>query len=123
MLAEQTENKALAKAIRDTQTGVEKGETLGDAMRETKKVYPTILINMVDAGEASGSLDIAFERMATHFEKHARLTGMIKKAMIYPIVLISVAIIVMIVVITSYSIHYTKLYETHALAVVLNFAD
>ncbi len=97
MLAEQTENKALAKAIRDTQTAVEMGETLGDAMRHTKSVYPTILINMVDAGEASGSLDIAFERMATHFEKHARLTGMVKKAMIYPIVLISVAIVVMIV--------------------------
>lgn len=97
MLSEQSENKVFAQAIKDTRMGVEKGSSLGDAMRACKKIYPSILINMVDAGEASGSLDIAFERMATHFEKSAKLQGLVKKAMIYPVVLIIVTIAVAII--------------------------
>ncbi len=100
MLSEQTEDKNFAKAIRDTKEGVEKGETLGDAMRACKKIYPSLLINMVDAGEASGSLDIAFDRMATHFEKTTRVQALVKKAMIYPIVLVCVAIMAVILMTT-----------------------
>lgn len=97
MLAEQTENKAFQKALLETVTAVEQGETLGNAMRQNPKVFPEILINLVDAGEASGSMDKAFARMATHFEKSARTKALVKKAMIYPIVLICVAIVVVII--------------------------
>lgn len=96
MLADQTENKKLADGIRETRAGVQRGETLGNSMRATKNIFPSILINMVDAGEASGSLDIAFNRMATHFEKSARLAALVKKALIYPIVLLVVTFIVVI---------------------------
>lgn len=97
MLAEQTENKIFKKALTETVTAVEQGETLGNAMRQNPKVFPDILINLVDAGEASGSMDKAFARMATHFEKSARIKALVKKAMIYPIVLICVALVVVIV--------------------------
>jgi len=50
------------------------------------------LTNMVEAGEASGSLDVAFERMSIQFEKDAKLESAVKKAMIYPIVLIVVMV-------------------------------
>lgn len=97
MLSEQTNNKPFRKAIKETRAAVEKGETLGNAMRLNRKVFPAMLINMIDAGEASGNLDTALSRMAIHFEKSAKLRGLIRKALIYPIVLICVAIIVVIV--------------------------
>lgn len=97
MLAEQTENKAFQKALFETVTAVEQGETLANAMRLNPKVFPDILINLVDAGEASGSMDKAFARMATHFEKSARTKALVKKAMVYPVVLICVALLVVIV--------------------------
>lgn len=96
MLSEQTENKRLQKAIREIQTEVEKGESLTVAMQK-QKIMPPLLCHMVEAGEASGSLDVAFDRMATHFEKDARLKAMVKKAAIYPIIVIVVAIVVVIV--------------------------
>ena len=54
MLYEQSENKYMATAIRDVQTAVEKGDSLADGMRTQPKVFPEILVNMVEAGEASG---------------------------------------------------------------------
>ena len=97
MMSEQTNNKRLATAIRDTQIAVEKGDNLATAMRMQGKVFPPILINMVEAGEASGNLEIAFERMASHFEKENKLKALIKKAAIYPCVVGIVALIVIIV--------------------------
>ncbi len=97
MLGDQTNNKAFKKAIIETKAAVEKGETLGNSMRLNRKVFPAMMINMIDAGEASGNLDIALSRMATHFEKSAKLRALIKKALIYPVVLICVAVIVVII--------------------------
>ncbi len=96
MLSEQTENKRLQKAIREIQADVEKGESLTVAMQK-QSIMPPLLCSMVEAGEASGSLDVAFDRMATHFEKDARIKAMIKKAAIYPVIVIIVAIAVVIV--------------------------
>lgn len=100
MLVEQTENKTLRKAISNTLTMVEKGERLADAMRNQGKIFPPILINMVEAGESSGNLETSLERMATHFEKEAKLKALIKKAMVYPMALglISLAVLVLMVV-------------------------
>lgn len=97
MLSEQTENKGFAAAIKDVQTNIQKGETLGDSMRKLPEYFPPMLVNLVDAGEASGSLDVSLERMAIQFEKDAKLQGLIKKAMIYPIVVCCVAVAVVIV--------------------------
>lgn len=97
MLSEQTENKVLSKAIKNVQTSVEKGETLADAMIAENKIFPRLLIHMVEAGEASGDLETVFERMAEHFEKDTKLKAQVKKAMIYPMVVGCVAIIVIFV--------------------------
>ena len=82
MLSEQTQNAALKNAIQQTHSDISKGDTLAIAMRKRGGVFPPMLCNMVEAGEASGSLDIAFERMATQFEKDAKLESAVKKAMI-----------------------------------------
>lgn len=97
MLVDQTENKTFAQAIRETQAAVQKGGTLAEAMKQHPKVYPALLINMVEAGEASGSLELAMERMSVQFEKTAKLKALVKKAMMYPIVIVFVAFAVLIV--------------------------
>lgn len=110
MLAEQTENKRLKEAITNTQSGVEKGESLSDSMRQND-CFPSILIDMVRAGEASGSLENSLTRMAIQFEKDAKLNGIVKKAMMYPIVLICVMIGVVIVMLTFVIPSFMTMFE------------
>lgn len=116
MLADQTENKELQKAIYDTKTSVQKGETLAVSMKKQGKIFPALLINMVEAGEASGNLDVAFDRMATQFEKDTRLKSMVKKAMIYPaalsVVIVGVVIIMMAFVVPTFSSMYADMGQT-----------
>ena len=110
MLAEQTENKKLKEAIVNTQSNVEKGESLSDSMRHND-AFPSILIDMVRAGEASGSLENSLTRMAIQFEKDAKLNGIVKKAMMYPIVLICVMIGVVIVMLTFVIPSFMTMFE------------
>lgn len=97
MLEDSTENKILRKSIYNVQVNVEKGETLANAMALEGKVFPDLLINMVAAGEATGNLSIAFERICTQFEKDQKLRSMLIGAMIYPAVVLVVAVVVVIV--------------------------
>lgn len=100
MLGDATENKKLKEAIHGVRVSAEKGEPLSTAVAEYPKVFPELMVNMIAAGEASGSLDVALERMSTQFERSAKTSGMIKKAMIYPIVVCIVMIIVVVVMLT-----------------------
>lgn len=110
MLGEQTENKKLKAAIINTQASVEKGENLSDSMRQNEE-FPSILVDMVKAGEASGSLENSLTRMAIQFEKDAKLKGVVKKAMMYPVVLICVMIGVIIVMLTFVIPSFMTMFE------------
>lgn len=111
MLSEQTENKQLRKAIKETKSSIEKGETLSDAMRTQTKVFPSMLINMVEAGEASGSLEVAFTRMAIQFEKETKLKSLMAKALIYPIILGIVAVAVIIIMLVKIVPTFIDMFE------------
>lgn len=100
MMSQQTENKKLRTAIQRVKIDVEKGESFSEALGKQKKVFPSILVNMVAAGEASGNLEHSLERMAVHFEKDGNLKAIVKKAMIYPIILIVVIVVVMVIILT-----------------------
>lgn len=97
MLCEQTENAKLKKALEGVRVSMEKGESLATALAEFPKIFPSIMINMVAAGEASGSLETSMDRVATQLERNSRTQALIKKAMIYPIVVFIVAIAVVVV--------------------------
>lgn len=97
MLGQQTENKKLATAIREMQASIEKGETLAGSMRRHPKIFSSMLINMVAAGEESGNLEESFQQMEDWFDKAKKTSGAVKKAMAYPIVLLIVMVIVLIV--------------------------
>lgn len=111
MLSEQTENKVLREAIKQVQIDVEKGESLTVAMSKHAQTFPPIMIHMVEAGEASGSLEIAFERLAVQFEKQAKTSGLIKKAMVYPCVVVVVAIAVVIVMLVVVFPQFEDMFE------------
>ena len=111
MLCEQTENKRLQDALKEVRISVEKGETLADSMAEHPKVFPAIMVNMVAAGEASGSLETAMDRVATQLEKSHKTQAMVKKAMIYPIAVCIVAIIVTIVMLVKVIPSYEDMFS------------
>ena len=111
MLCEQTENKRLQDALKEVRISVEKGETLADSMAEHPKVFPGIMVNMVAAGEASGSLEIAMERVATQLERSHKTQAMVKKAMIYPIAVCLVAVIVTIVMLVVVIPNYEDMFS------------
>jgi type IV pilus assembly protein PilC len=91
--AKQCENKALRKIIEQVLHDVESGNTLADALKKHPKVFTDLYTNMVAAGEAGGILDIILLRLATFLEKNDRLARKIKGAMVYPGVILSVAVI------------------------------
>lgn len=111
MLAEQTENVKLQKALQAVRADVEKGEAFGDSLSQHPNVFPELLIQMVRAGEASGSLETAMERMALQFEKSAKTQALIKKAMIYPIVVAIVAVAVVIVMLVFVIPRYMDMFN------------
>lgn len=112
MLQGSTENKVLRKSLFNVQVNVEKGETLANAMALEGKVFPDLLINMVAAGEATGNLSVAFERICTQFDKDMKLRSMLISAMIYPVVVLIVAVIVVIVLMVVVIPNFQEVFAT-----------
>ena len=110
MMSEQTENKALKAATICLVDDIGKGETLSGAMRK-QKVFPPIFTNLVEAGEATGSLETSFERMALQYEKEAQLKAIIKKATIYPIIVLCVAVGVIIAMMTFVIPNFMSMFD------------
>ena len=111
MLADSTENKKMQKALYAVRADVEKGESFADSLAGHPAVFPELLVQMAKAGEASGSLDTAMERMAVQFEKSAKTQAMVKKAMIYPIVVALVAVAVVIIMLVFVIPRYMDMFE------------
>lgn len=111
MLSEATENKKLKEAIMGVKVSTEKGESLSGAFGEWPKVFPSLMVNMVAAGEASGSLDISMERMATQFERSNKTQAQVKKAMTYPVAVCAVALIVVIVMLVVVIPSYEDMFK------------
>ncbi len=111
MLGEQTENKKMQKALMAVKADVEKGESFGDSLSQHPKVFPDLLIQMVKAGEAAGNLEDAMDHMAMQFEKSAKTQALVKKAMIYPIVVALVAVGVVLVMLLFVIPRYMDMFE------------
>ncbi|MES4784491.1 MAG: pilus assembly protein PilC, partial [Nitrospiraceae bacterium] len=97
ILATQSENKTLGKTVGEVKVDVESGSTFADALKKHPKVFDELYTNMVHAGEIGGLLDSILVRLAKHIEKAMKLKSAIKSAMVYPAVIMSVAVIVITV--------------------------
>jgi type IV pilus assembly protein PilC len=94
ILADQTENKALAAVVNDVRQDVEKGMSLSQAMAKHPKAFNRLYISMVRAGETGGVLDGVLLRVADTIEKAVELKRKIKSAMTYPVVVFGLVLMI-----------------------------
>jgi type IV pilus assembly protein PilC len=111
ILEEQTENKTLAKAIGEVRVDVESGSTYADALKKHPRIFSDLYVNMVAAGEAGGTLDIILSRLADYIEKAMKLKRRVRGALIYPSVIVSVAVLVIAVIMTYVIPVFAKMFE------------
>jgi type IV pilus assembly protein PilC len=94
ILAGQQENKTFQKVLNGVRGSVEGGATLSASMKQHEKVFDPLYYNMVEAGETGGILDTILQRLSTYIEKNVKLKRAVKSAMIYPIAVMSIAVLV-----------------------------
>src|ERR1700752_723964 len=94
ILAANQENEAFQKILTGVLTTWEGGATLANAMRGFPVVFDDLTTNMIEAGETGGILDIILQRLATYVEKAVRLKSAVKSALIYPIAVVSMAVLI-----------------------------
>ena len=94
ILAANQENPAFQKSLTGVRVTVEGGSTLANAMRQYPKIFDDLTTNMVEAGETGGILDVILQRLAAYVEKAVKLKAAVKSALIYPVSVISIAVLV-----------------------------
>src|SRR5882762_2277685 len=94
ILAANQENVTFQKALTGVRMTVEGGATLANAMRGFPKVFDDLSTNMIEAGETGGILDTILQRLAQYVEKAVKLRAAVKSALIYPVSVISIAVLI-----------------------------
>ena len=100
VLGAQTENVTLAKTVKQMATQVQKGDILSVSMKQHPKVFPSLLISMVEAGELTGNLDNVLLKMSEHYTKENRINSKVKSAMMYPTILSVLVVVVVVFMLT-----------------------
>ncbi len=94
ILAEQSDSKPLREVTAVIAKDIEGGSTLADAFRKFPRIFNDLFTNLIEAGESGGVLDVVLQRLSLYIEKAAALKRKVKSAMVYPVTIISVAMIV-----------------------------
>jgi type IV pilus assembly protein PilC len=111
ILAQQQENKRFKKVLREVKNDVEAGSTFGDALRKHPKVFDALFCNMIAAGEIGGILDNILLRLSTYMEKAEKLKRKVKGAMVYPAVVIVIAVAVVSILLIFVIPVFQKMFE------------
>ena len=111
ILRQQTQQRHLREITGELYENVQKGVTFSEALSRHRDVFPELMIQMVQAGEASGSLDEVMGRVSVHFEKENRINSRVKSAMIYPIVLSIVCVVVVVFLLTKIMPTFVGMFE------------
>ena len=111
MLIEQTKAPGMKKIITSIRTDLESGNALSKCFEKHPKVFDTVVVNLIKAGEASGKLDTFLQKIVISLEKREKIKSQIKSALFYPGVLLSVAIIVTIFMLMKVVPVFAKMYE------------
>ncbi len=112
ILGQQQDNPYFAKVISRTREDVEAGSTLADAMSRHPKVFEQLFVNMVEAGETGGILDIILQRLSTFLEKLVKLKSDVKSALVYPVAVIAISIIVISVIMIFVIPSFKSIFES-----------
>lgn len=96
----QIHKKNLRVALDQVYEDVQKGEMLSEAMKRQQNIFPELMINMIEAGEVSGTLDSVLERLSYHYAREAKINAKIVSALTYPTILSIVAVAVVVFLLT-----------------------
>jgi type IV pilus assembly protein PilC len=112
ILAQQQDNPYFAKVLERVREDVESGTTLADAMARHPKVFDQLYVNMVEAGETGGILDIILQRLSTFLEKMVKLVSDVRSALIYPIAVIAISCVVISAIMIFVIPAFKSIFET-----------
>jgi len=108
----QTDKLASKKIIKNVYESVQKGQSFSSALKSQSPAFPDLMINLIEAGEASGTLDKVMVRIADHFEKEMKTANKVKGAMIYPIILGGLTILVVGLLMVAVIPVFVKMFST-----------
>lgn len=111
-LVDQVEKERFKRALSDIKQRVNEGSSLAEAMGAHPKIFPSIYVNMVRAGEASGALDAVLTRLADFTENQARLQQKILSTMLYPAIMMVVGGGILVALMVFVVPKVTKIFET-----------
>lgn len=110
IMVQQAANPLFKRVLKEVLAAVQSGKTLANSFREQEEVFDEISLNLVEAGEESGNLDVILERLATELEDKKGLSDKLRSAMIYPaiilLIIIAVVILMMFVLVPSMATIY-----------------
>ena len=111
ILYSQQDNKTFQKMLKEIKESVESGTTLAESLKKYPKIFDSLFVNMIAAGEAGGILDTILKRLAGYMEKAAKLKKQVKGAMIYPAMTLAVAAIVVAVLLVFVIPVFEKMFQ------------
>ena len=111
MLEGQTERPPMKKVIKTIKTDLESGNALSKCFEKHFKIFDTVVVNLIKAGEASGKLDTFLQKIVISLEKREKIKSQIKSALFYPGVLFSVAILVTVFMLMNVVPTFVNMYE------------
>src|SRR3954464_13969723 len=111
ILAGQLDNLAFREVLTKVKTKVESGSTLADALGDHPKVFDTLYVQLVAAGEIGGILDTILNRLAAYIEKNEKLKRKVKGAMVYPSIVLVVAVGVTVVLLLFVTPTFEKMFK------------
>jgi type IV pilus assembly protein PilC len=111
ILVDQTEHRRLREVILKVRDDVETGNSLADAMAKHPAVFPRLYIQLVKAGESGGVLDSILNKMADHYDRQDELNSMVRSALYYPAVILTVGIVVVIFLVTQVVPQFVTMFQ------------
>ena len=111
MLEGQTKRPPMKKIIQTIKKDLESGNSLAKCFEKHPKIFDTVVVNLIKAGEASGKLDVFLQKIVINLEKREKIKSQIKSALFYPGVLFSVAILVTVFMLMNVVPTFVNMYE------------
>jgi type IV pilus assembly protein PilC len=112
ILGAQTDNKKLKAAIMQIREDIESGTALWEAMSKHPKIFSSVYVSMIRAGEMGGVLDTVLERLGDHLERDAEINSKVKSASIYPTIITIFAVIMVFGIITFVMPTFTAMFTS-----------
>jgi len=113
-LAEQAERPSLARTLAQVRQEVTEGSSLADALAQHPRLFGSLYVNMVRAGEASGALHVVLDRLADYTENQARLLGKVRSALTYPAIMLLLSATILFFLLSYVVPKVTRIFqETH----------